>query len=115
MKRFLAIGVLAGSMIAMPALAQNQGGDNLGNVLQGIGRSLNGQENPPPNRGGGYQQRIYQQTYNDSMRQYQNESDDQLQRDNQRVRDAWNRLHAASQALDQEMARRGMRTGYNEN
>ena len=113
MRRFLVIGVLAGSLVAMPALAQNQGGDNLGNVLQGIGRSLNGQENPPPNRG--YQQRIYQQTYNDSLRQYQNENDDQLQRDNGRVHDAWNRLHAASRALDEEMARRGMRTGYNEN
>src|SRR5207248_9719123 len=28
MRRFLVIGVLAGSLVAMPALAQNQGGDN---------------------------------------------------------------------------------------
>src|SRR5262249_23184306 len=108
--RMLAVSLVAGSLVAMPALAQNQGGgDALGNVLQGIGRSLNGQENPPPSRGGSYRQRIYQQTYNDSARQYQNESDDDLNRDNRRLSDAWNRLRAASQALDQEMSRRGMR------
>lgn len=67
MNTVMAIGALIGSLVAVPARAQNQGGDNLGNVLQGIGRFPNGQENPPPHRRG-YQQRIYQRTNNDSVR-----------------------------------------------
>jgi len=106
--------VVTGSLVALPALAQYQGGGNtLGDALQGIGRSLSGPENPPP-QGGGYRQRVYQEIYNDSLRQFQSESDDQLQRDSWRLHNAWNRLHAASQGLDQEMNRRGMRTGYND-
>jgi hypothetical protein len=111
MRRLVAIGVVAGMLVALPALAQYQGGGNtLGDVLQGVGRSLNGQDSPPP----GGRQRVYQETYNDSVRQFQSESDEQLQRDSWRLRNAWNRLHAASEALDQEMNRRGMRTGYND-
>ncbi len=108
----LAIAVMAGALVAAPAFAQqNQGGGNLGNMLEDIGRSLNGQSNMPSQN----YQNSYQQTYNESQRQYRNESDQQLQQDDQRLRAAWNRLQAASQALDQEMARRGMRQGYNQN
>jgi len=108
----LAIAVMASALLATPALAQqNQGGGNLGNMLEDIGRSLNGQSNPPQQN----YQNTYQQTYNESQRQYRNESDQQLQQDEQRLSAAWNRLRAASQALDQEMSRRGMRTGSNQN
>ncbi len=112
MKR-LAIALMASALMTVPALAQqNQGG--LGNILEGIGRSLNGQSNPPPSSGQSYRN-TYQQTYNDSQRQYRNESNQQLEQDDQRLRAAWNQLQATSQALDEEMARRGMRTGYNQN
>ncbi len=111
MKR-LAVAFVATALMASPALAQ-QSGNGLGNLLENLGRSFNG-DNSQTYRGGNSQSE-YQQTYNDSQRQFRNESDQQLQRDDQKLRDAWNRLRAASQALDDEMSRRGIRTGSNEN
>jgi hypothetical protein len=110
----LAIVLLASVVMTAPALAQqNQGGNSLGNVLQDLGRSLSGQNNPPPSSRN--YQNAYQQTYNSSLQQYRNESNQQLQENDQRLSDAWNQLRAASQALDDEMSRRGMQTGNNQN
>lgn len=113
MKR-LAIAMVASALMAVPAVAQQSQGSNLGNVLENIGRSLNGQSGPPPQSNQSYQN-AYQQTYNNSQQQYRNESNQQLEQDEQHLQSAWNQLHATSQALDEEMARRGLRTGNNQN
>ncbi len=111
-KTKLAIAVMTGALMAAPALAQqNQGqGSNIGSMLEDLGRSLNGQGNAPANP-----QQDYQQTYDRSAQQYRSASNQQLQQDEQRLNDARARLDAASHALDQEMSRRGMQVGSNQN
>ena len=113
MKR-LVLALLTSTIFAVPAVAQQQPqGNSLGNTLEGIGRSLNGQNDQAPYSGNSRNDR--QQTYNDTAQQYRSESNQQLQQDNQRLQAAQNRLDAASQALHQEMRRRGMAAENNEN
>jgi len=108
----LAIAVMTGALAATPALAQqtqSQGqSGNLGNIIEQVGRSLSGSNAP------GNAQQDAQQTRDQTAQQYRSATNQQLQQDRQRLDDAQARLNAASQALDQELSRRGMRVGSNQ-
>lgn len=87
MKR-LAIALVTGTLMTAPAFAQqngqqNHGGGSVGNILENMGRQLNGQGNP---QGGNESPgAARQQTYGSSEQQYRNASDQQLQQDRQRL------------------------------
>jgi opacity protein-like surface antigen len=106
----MAVAVMSAALLATPALAQQQQpqqGNAVGNLLENLGRSLNGQENPSQPQGND------RQTYDETSQQYRSESKQQLQQDNQRLEAARNRIDAALASLHQEMTRRGIAAGSN--
>jgi len=106
--------IAAGSiLLAAPAsaLAQQQQQNPLGQTLENLGRSLQGQGADRGIDRGDTASRdaAYRHAYDDNRRAFSRYSDDELRRADRQIGQARAELDGASRALDDELDRRGDR------